>query len=161
VALKKVEVELNKSRKMQLEAAAEAALRDLAWMMESAQTESKNDELEGAKLIALLRRNFKKLDSDSDGISKAELLAALAAPTGFSEDEYAMLSLLCRYFDMVINLSDDEPGEETRITRSDMRVLEQFLVHGRFTLAGLHKWLNVSNKEITEQDVGPPPMQKD
>jgi len=162
VCLKNVEVDLNEARKKQMEAAAEAALRDVAWMLESAGTTELASEMDGKKLVKLLRKNFSRLDPDRNGISKAELLAALTTPTGFTEDEYTMLTLLSQYFDMVMNLSDDEPGPETRITRADLRVLEAFLVHGQLTLAGLHRWLSASDKKAaSEVDIGPPPLQSD
>jgi hypothetical protein len=146
-------------RKKQREAAAEAALRDIVWMLDSDGSVSKADELEGAKVVALLRKNWTRLDPDKDGITRGELLEALGKPGVFSPDEYAVLHLLSKYFDLIINFSDDEAGPETRITRKDAAVLAQFLLHSKLTLASLSHWLEQSDKRAAANDgLAPPPL---
>lgn len=133
-------------------------MQDVVWILERSESPPEN-EISGQALVHLLQKNFSRLDPDNNGITREELLAALTKPQSFTGDEYAMLGLLSRYFDTVINLSDDEKGPETRITRLDFDVLAQFLVHSGLTLGALHTWLRSdTNKALTEQDVGPPPL---
>jgi hypothetical protein len=146
--------------------AADHAVRDLVWLVggttEDAQVDEHfkavEEELSGAKLAELLDLNFKKLDSNGNGISRAEIAAALMQPNVFSVDEYAMLKLVAKYFDTIINLSDDEPGDETVITRTDAGVLAQFLVHSKLKLSELRRWIAIADGSATEQDIGPPPI---
>ncbi|HMO23396.1 MAG TPA: hypothetical protein PKC98_20735, partial [Candidatus Melainabacteria bacterium] len=77
-------------------------------------------------------------------------------PQAFTTDEYEMLRLITKYFDTIINMSDDEEGEETKISRADLLVLEQFLVHSKMTLKELHSWCSIANKPA--DDIGPPPL---
>jgi hypothetical protein len=142
------------------QAAAEAAFRDVVWMLESSGKDQTTDEIDGAQVVALLRRNFKRLDPDKRGISRAELLAALGNPSQFDRDEYAMLSLVSRYFDMIIQLSDDEAGPETRITRKDAAVMAQFLLHAKMSLSALNEWMS-KNKKPTASGIEPPPLAGD
>ncbi|MEZ4486988.1 MAG: hypothetical protein R3F51_05350, partial [Cyanobacteriota/Melainabacteria group bacterium] len=79
--------------------------------------------LDNEELISLLKANFDRLDPNDDGISRQELLTALSNPQSFSVAEYEMLKLVAKCFDTIINLSDDEPGEEMRLSRMDMEVL--------------------------------------
>lgn len=146
--------------------AAEHAVRDLVWLVggttEDAKAnehfESVEEELSGEKLAELLDKNFKRLDPNGNGISQVEIAAALMTPKVFSIDEYAMLKLVARYFDTIINLSDDEEGAETVLTRTDAQVLTQFLVHSKLKLSELRRWIAIADGTATEQDIGPPPM---
>lgn len=83
-------------------------------------------------------------------------MTALMNPQAFTTDEYEMLRLITKYFDTIINMSDDEEGEETKISRADLLVLEQFLVHSKMTLKELHSWCSIANQPA--DDIGPPPL---
>ncbi|MBZ0189057.1 MAG: hypothetical protein K8F91_22620 [Candidatus Obscuribacterales bacterium] len=110
----------------------------------------------GAQFVDLLLANFNKLDWNDDGISRDELTTALIYPQSFAADEYEMLKLVAKYFDTIINMVDDEPGEELRITRADVEVLAQFVIHSGMTLEKLHMWCSL--EQSSQQSVGPPPM---
>jgi len=146
--------------------AADQAVRDLVWLVggttENARAKDHFDaveeELSGAKLAVLLDRNFQRLDPNGNGISRAEIAAALMTPNVFSVDEYAMLKLVAKYFDTIINLSDDEEGNETVLTRTDAQVLSQFLVHSKLKLSELRRWIAIADGTATEEDIGPPPI---
>lgn len=149
------------------EQAADHALRDIVWLIGGTmqnraidRVRDPEEELVGNKLVELLNSNFSKLDSNCNGISRAEISAALMTPNVFSVDEYAMLKLVAKYFDTIINLSDDEADAETVITRTDCEVLAQFLVHSDLKLSELHRWIALSNGTATEDDIGPPPLSR-
>ncbi len=108
------------------------------------------------ELVALLRANFERLDPNDDGVSRQELLTALASPQSFSVAEYEMLKLVAKCFDTIINLSDDEPGEEMRLSRMDMEVLSQFLLHSELTIQELHMWCSLGDQP--DSITGPPPL---
>ncbi|MEZ4544301.1 MAG: hypothetical protein R3C24_10405 [Cyanobacteriota/Melainabacteria group bacterium] len=99
--------------------------------------------LDNEELISLLKANFDRLDPNDDGISRQELLTALSNPQSFSVAEYEMLKLVAKCFDTIINLSDDEPGEEMRLSRMDMEVLSQFLLYSKLTIQELHMWCSL------------------
>ncbi|MBX9692631.1 MAG: hypothetical protein K2Z81_09625 [Cyanobacteria bacterium] len=144
------------------EEAAKNALAYIRTLLDADSESEKSDNpesknyLDGPSVVDLLKKNFSRLDPNSDGISREELMAALLAPDSFEEDEYEMLRLVAKYFDTIINLADDEDGEELRITQLDLMVLEQFFVHGKMTLKELHKW-NTLQKTVADE-VGPPPL---
>ncbi len=147
------------------EKAASNMLKDMVWLlggtMEDRALENyrnPEEELPGQQLIELLHRSFATLDPDNNGISRAEMAAALTQPNLFTADQYAMLKLVAKYFDTIINLADDEALEETVITRTDAQVLAQFLQNSDFKLSELHRWIAISNGTATEKDIGPPPM---
>ncbi len=153
------------SKNQKIEDAAEQALSDIAWLVGGTMQDrarqnyrDREDELDGEKLVELLDRNFSRLDPDRNGISRVELTAALMSPRLFDQDEYAMLKLLAKFFDTIINLSDDEEGDETVITQLDKQVLQQFLVHSKIKLSELHRWIAISDGTATEKDIGPPPL---
>jgi len=157
------------SQKMQQRhEAAESALKDIVWLIDGTMQDraiqhyrDPEEELEGEKLVDLVKRNFARLDPDNNGISRDEITTALMHPQQFDVDEYAMLKLLAKFFDTIINLSDDEPDEETVITRVDCEVLQQFLVHSKLKLSELHRWIKMMDGTATEQDIGPPPLSHD
>ncbi len=144
------------------EEAAKSALAYIRKILHADPETEKSDNpdsknyLDGPKIVALLKKNFSRLDANADGISREELMAALLTPDQFAADEYEMLRLVAKYFDTIINLSDDQDGEEMRITELDLLVLEQFLVHGKMTLKELHKWNSM--QRTVEEEVGPPPL---
>ncbi len=147
--------------------AAEQAVRDLVWLVggttESAAEvdehfESVEEELSGAKLVELLNLNFSRLDTNDNGIEREEIAAALMMPSLFTVDEYAMLKLVAKYFDTIINLSKDEAEEETVITRTDAEVLTQLLGHSGLKLSELRRWISLEEGSASEDDIGPPPM---
>ena len=144
------------------ERAAKAALNDIRWLLHGQAGEGQDDSdetyLDGATICKLLEQNFERLDPNNDGIEREELMTALMNPQAFTADEYEMLRLITKYFDTIINMSDDEDGEETKISRADLLVLEQFLVHSKLTLKELHSWCSVANKPGPADEVGPPPL---
>lgn len=142
------------------ELAAKAALTDIRWLLTQAEetSDSIGNELDTEELLRLFRKNFDRLDNNGNGISREELTAAMMRPGEFTKDEYVMLKLLTKYFDTIVNMSDDQQGEETVITLMDGRVLAQFLRHSKFSLAELHMWVNLAKRKKTDQDMEPPPM---
>lgn len=145
------------------EQAAKKALGDIRWLLNSQDRQEEfgdgDSYLDGPTVCALLRKNFAKLDPDNDGITRKELITALGNHESFTEDEYEMLRLITKYFDTVINLSEDEDGdEETKISMNDLEVLEQFLIHGKFSMKDLHQWRSISDKNGGIESMGPPPM---
>jgi len=152
------------------EEAAQQAFADIKWLIQgtkqdqlSAEAPPDDDEdthLDGQTIITLLERNFARLDPNNDGISREEVMVALMNPQAFSPEEYEVLRLVTKYFDTIINLSEDEQGGETKISRYDMLVLEQFLVHSNMTLKELHAWCALSKQYSSgsDVDIGPPPL---
>jgi hypothetical protein len=147
------------------EKAAGNMLKDVVWLLGGTKEDralenyrNPEEELPGKQLVDLLYQTFATLDPDNNGISRAEMTAALVQPNLFSADQYAMLKLVAKYFDTIINLADDEPLDETVITKTDAQVLGQFLQNSDFKLSELHQWIAISNGTATEKDIGPPPM---
>ncbi len=138
------------------EDAAKAALTDIKWLLHGNDAENADSDesyLDGPAIVGLLEKNFARLDPNSDGISRDELMDALAHPANFSVDEYEMLRLVAKYFDTIISMADDQEGEELRITHLDLAVLKQFLVNGQMTLKDLERW-----SYSVEEEVGLPPL---
>ncbi len=152
------------------EDAAQQALADIRWLIQGTEqgkladaTAPEDDAetyLDGRTIISLLEKNFLRLDPNNDGISREEIMVALMNPQAFSPEEYEVLRLVTKYFDTIINLSEDEDGGETKISRYDMLVLEQFLVHSNMTLRQLHEWCTMSKAPggVGEDTIGPPPL---
>ena len=142
------------------EKAAKAALNDIRWLLQGEEEALDDDDEEtylvGPTIVRLLEENFERLDPNNNGIEREELMTALMNPQAFTTDEYEMLRLITKYFDTIINMSDDEEGEETKISRADLLVLEQFLVHSKMTLKELHSWCSIANQPA--DDIGPPPL---
>ena len=142
------------------EKAAKAALNDIRWLLQGEEEALDDDDeetyLDGPTIVRLLEENFERLDPNNNGIEREELMTALTNPQAFTTDEYEMLRLITKYFDTIINMSDDEEGEETKISRADLLVLEQFLVHSKMTLKELHSWCSIANQPA--DDIGPPPL---
>jgi hypothetical protein len=114
---------------------------------------AKIEELDNVLFADLLTKNFKRIDTNGNGISKKELAFAMSKPHEFSADEFTMLRLLSKYFDTIAKMCDDqEEGEAVVITELDKEVLVQFLKHAGMTLAGIHDWLSVNDRAM-----GPPP----
>lgn len=129
--------------KLQRQTAAHRALSGIRFLLSSSIEnlgEEAENAMDGAKLIELLRKNYSRLAKNNDGITRGELAIALMSPTEFSQDEYVMLQLMTKYFDTIINLSNDEDGTETKITGLDSEVLAQFIADGKMTLKDLHRW---------------------
>lgn len=149
------------------EEAAQQALADIRWLLHGTKQEQLSNpaeigdddtQLDGKTIINLLERNFIRLDPNNDGISREEIMVALMNPQAFSPEEYEVLRLVTKYFDTIINLSEDEDGGETKISRADMLVLEQFLVHSNMTLKELHAWCTMGMGAGSEGEIGPPPL---
>ena len=142
------------------EKAAKAALNDIRWLLQGEEEALDDDDeetyLDGPTIVRLLEENFERLYPNNNGIEREELMTALMNPQAFTTDEYEMLRLITKYFDTIINMSDDEEGEETKISRADLLVLEQFLVHSKMTLKELHSWCSIANQPA--DDIGPPPL---
>ncbi len=96
--------------------------------------------LTGKRLAVLLLKNFKTLDPDDNGITREEIATALLKRDRFSGEEYLMLQVIARYFDTIANMSDDEEGKETVITKTDMKVLNQFLLYSNLDIEQLDQW---------------------
>ena len=124
----------------------------------AAQASSQVEELDGKLLIELLDKNFDRLDPSNTGISRKTISRAIALPSEFTKDEYVMLQLLGKYFQTIADLSDDEPGDDTVISRADKEVLSQFLLYSKVTLAELHHWQCAEKKAQEDQIPGPPPL---
>lgn len=147
------------------EQAAKEALGDIRWLLntqgQGPDLGGEDTYLDGPRIIELLKANFSRLDPDADGITRDELMTALMNPEKFSDEEYEMLRLITKYFDTIINLSDDEDGpEETKISPVDFLVLEQFLVHSKMSLKELHDWCKLaeSSECLGLDSMGPPPL---
>jgi hypothetical protein len=125
--------------------------------------EEKGDGFDNAAFINLLDRCFRVLDPNNNGISRAELVAALSKTDKFSKDELVMLSLTAKYFTMIANMSDDEAGEETVITLKDKAMLTQLLREHDLNLAELHLWCFTHDGKVRpfEPGMGPPPLTHD
>lgn len=149
------------------EEAAQQALADIRWLLTGTKdeelaaplAEEDDTQLDGQTIMQLLDKNFQRLDPNGDGITREEIMVALMNPQAFSREEYEVLRLVVKYFDTIINLSEDEEGGETKISRTDMLVLEQFLVHSNMTLKQLHAWCCMT-KGVggTPGEIGPPPL---
>lgn len=138
------------------EDAAKAALTDIKWLLhgdETQKSDANDSYLDGPAIVELLEKNFARLDPNSDGISRDELMDALSRPADFTVDEYEMLRLVAKYFETIISMADDQEGEELRITQLDLAVLKQFLVNGQMTLKDLKRW-----SYSVEEEVGLPPL---
>jgi hypothetical protein len=148
------------------EEAAQQALADIRWLLHGTKQEQlavpleedDDTQLDGQTIISLLEKNFQRLDPNGDGISREEIMVALMNPQAFTPDEYEVLRLVTKYFDTIINLSEDEDGGETKISRYDMLVLEQFLVHSNMSLKELHAWCCMSKGYGGGGEIGPPPL---
>ncbi|MBY0358050.1 MAG: hypothetical protein K2W82_08625 [Candidatus Obscuribacterales bacterium] len=145
-------------QKLQRQTTAQRALSGISFLL-SHPDQGPDDETEsamdGAKLIELLNKNFKRLAKSNDGITRGELTIALTNPHDFTQDEYVMLQLMAKYFDTIVNLSDDEEGEETKITELDAQVLAQFIVDGKLSLKSLRYWCSMTGGP--ENNIPTPP----
>ncbi len=114
---------------------------------------AKIESIDGPLLARLLEKNFSRIDTNNNGISKKELAIAMSTPQLFSNDEYTMLKLLSLYFNSIASLCDDqEEGEAVLITKQDKDVLVQFLKYSKMTLQDISDWL-----ALNERSVAPPP----
>lgn len=114
---------------------------------------AKVEEMDSVLFADLLNKNFKRIDTNNNGISKKELAFAMSKPHEFSKDEFTMLRLLSKYFDTIAKMCDDQAeGEAVVITDLDREVLVQFLKHAGMTLESIHDWLSVNDRAV-----GPPP----
>ena len=112
-----------------------------------------SQRMDGPMLAFLIEKNFNRIDLNGDGISRKELATAMATPQKFTNDEWAMLRLITRYFDSIAALCDDQTeGEKVRITKMDKDVLIQFLQFSNMTMQNIHDWLS-----LNERSVAPPP----
>ena len=111
------------------------------------------EQMDSVLFAKLLEANFKRIDTNGNGISRKELAVALSTPARFSTDEYAMLRLLSKYFDTITRMCDDQvEGEALVVTSWDKDVLVQFLLHSGMTLSDVHDWIN-----LNERSIAPPP----
>ena len=151
-------------KELRREQAAKSALADVVFLLhcdpEIQAYEQRDGAFDNDTFIELLDESFRTLDPDNNGISRSELMTALVKPEKFSRDQYVMISLAAKYFDLIVNMSDDEPGEETVITRQDQALLANSLKESKLNLAELHRWCFKNDKSITppESGMGPPPM---
>jgi len=93
------------------------------------------------KFIGLLQANFDRIDKDSSrGISRAEIVKALADITDYQKDATIALMLLLRYFDFIADMVADGAEEEKVISRADVDTLAEFLIHSELSLDALCEW---------------------
>jgi hypothetical protein len=104
-----------------------------------------NRSLTGKRVAELLAHNFATLDPDGNGITREELVDALAHPDRFSAEAYRMVEMLMQYFNTIANLAEDQEGKETVITPVDMEVMNQFLLHSEMTLEQLDSWISLGS----------------
>jgi hypothetical protein len=148
----------------QREEAARAALSEVVFFLKNDPDvqayESKESTFDNGTFLKLLDRCFGTLDPDNNGISRAEVMSALLQPEKFSKDEYVMISLTAKYFDLIANMSDDEPGEETVITQHDKEMLARSLQDSNLNLAELHLWCFTRDGQhrATTPNMGLPPL---
>ena len=138
--------------------AARDLLDEIVSMLQDSYSGRDSDpQIDSPQLVSLLNKNFERLDGDGNGIGRNELSIALARPGEFSTSEYTMLYLVGKYFDIIAELSDDEPGkQDTKITRIDRDILAQFLVHGKMNLAQLQHWFEIDSRKPSFPE--PPPL---
>jgi hypothetical protein len=105
--------------------------------------------MRGVQLAKLLDKNFDKLDPDNDGITRDELAQALLSPWGFTEEDFTLIRLMQKYFDTIANMVDEEPGHDSRITRQDKEVLNQFLIFSDLDLRTLALWRAADDPDKT------------
>jgi hypothetical protein len=121
--------------------AAASAFKDiLGGMRNEPESSPPPPKLTSKRLAVLLLKNFKTLDPDNNGITREEIATAMLKKDHFSGEEFLMLQIIARYFDTIANMSDDEEGKETVITKTDMKVLNQFLLYSELDIEQLHEW---------------------
>lgn len=96
--------------------------------------------LDGPTLYGLINSNFPRLAHGNSTIGKEDILLEISNEQSFSKDEFEMLRVLNQYFELVASMSDDADVGTSRISRNDVLVLEQFLVHSKMTFAQLLSW---------------------
>jgi hypothetical protein len=106
--------------------------------------------MRGVQLAKLLNKNFAKLDPDNNGITRDELAQALLSPWGFSEEDFTLIRLIQKYFDTIANMVDEEPGSDSRITKQDIEVLNQFLTYSDLDLQTLALWRAADDPSQTD-----------
>lgn len=106
--------------------------------------------MRGVQLAKLLNKNFAKLDPDNNGITRDELAQALLSPWGFSEEDFTLIRLIQKYFDTIANMVDEEPGSDSRITKHDIEVLNQFLTYSDLDLQTLALWRAADDPSQTD-----------
>jgi hypothetical protein len=106
--------------------------------------------MRGVQLEKLLNKNFAKLDPDNNGITRDELAQALLSPWGFSEEDFTLIRLIQKYFDTIANMVDEEPGSDSRITKHDIEVLNQFLTYSDLDLQTLALWRAADDSSQTD-----------
>jgi hypothetical protein len=141
------------------------SLDDLLWLHKtSAPTSADHVEsltqetLDSETFARLFVKTYPRLDPKDQGLSKEHLGKLIMRPDIFTHDEYVMLLMLAKYFDTIANLVDDEPGPQKTITPMDREVLCQFLVHGKLSLAELHRWRLLCMAPAEDSDREGPPL---
>lgn len=126
--------------------AAQHAFQDVLGQLRTVETnpvQQPDPQLDGMTVAKLLEKNFARLDPNGNGITREELAQALLSKGSYSNDEYAMLQLIGKYFDTIANMAEDEVGPQSVITSLDKDVLNQFLAHSNLSLSELHTWRSV------------------
>lgn len=141
------------------------SLDDLLWLHKAsapAGTEEvhslEQEMLDSETFARLLVQTYPRLDPKNIGLTKEHLGKLIMRPDTFSRDEHVMLLMLAKYFDTIANLVDDEPGPQVTITAMDREVLCQFLIHGKLSLAELHRWRLLCMKPKDDIEVEGPPL---
>jgi len=144
--------------------AVQSALSDVAFFLKNDPDvqayEARESAFDNGAFLKLLDQCFSTLDPDNNGISLNEVMTALRQPEKFSRDQYVMISLTAKYFDLIANMSDDEPGKETVITQKDKDILARSLQDSNLNLAELHLWCFTRDGQIraTTPGMGLPPL---
>ena len=126
--------------------AAQHAFQDVLGQLRTVETNSTQQpepQLDGVTVAKLLEKNFARLDPNGNGITREELAQALLSKGTYTDDEYAMLQLIGKYFDTIAKMAEDEVGPQSVITSLDKDVLNQFLAHSNLSLSELHTWRSV------------------
>jgi hypothetical protein len=142
---------------------AARALQNMEYFVNHANSDrlvkAKPSTIDKHEFVVLLKKNFDKLDRDrSNGISRAEITAALTQFADFTANEYVMLQLLVRYFDFISELVDDGDGAEKVISRADVDALGQFLLDSNMTLEALYMWCSGPSGPPKADLIKPPPL---
>lgn len=141
---------------------ASKALQNIEWLVNNFTDDravTQKSPLDKSEFVSLLQKNFDKLDADrSNGISRAEITAAMQQHADFSANEYVMLQLLLRYFDFIRALVDDDDGMEEVVSRADVDVLSQFLMESNITLEALYMWCSGPSGPPKADLISPPPL---
>ncbi|HEY9679882.1 MAG TPA: hypothetical protein V6C76_17900 [Drouetiella sp.] len=158
---------VGKNRNPRASQQGHGSLDDLLWLHKASAPTSadevhalEEDKLSSESFAKLFMQAYPRLDPQKQGLTKEHLGKLIMRPQAFNHDEYNMLVMLAKYFDTIANLvDDDKPGASKAITPMDSEVLFQFLLHGKMSLAELHRWrLLCTSPTKDDAEVAGPPL---